>query len=143
VEVSENQPGSKRRSVYLQQRRTQVVTFLQLFDAPSIVGNCSARSTSTVPLQALALMNSEFVRARARGFARRLMDEGGPDTEKRLVLAFRLACGRPPLAEEKEAAERFVRSQHKVHAGHKDRDIRTWTDFCQTVLASNAFLYVE
>ena len=143
VEVSENQPGSKRRSVYLQQRRTQVVTFLQLFDAPSIVGNCSARSTSTVPLQALALMNSEFVRARARGFAKRLMDEGGPDTEKRLVLAFRLACGRPPLAEEKEAAERFLRFQHKVHTGHEDRDARCWTDLCQMVLASNAFLYVE
>jgi hypothetical protein len=143
VEVPENQQGSKRRSVYLQQRRTQVVTFLQLFDAPSIVGNCSARSTSTVPLQALALMNSEFVRARARGFAKRLMDEGEPDTEKRLVLAFRLACGRPPLAEEKEAAERFLRSQHKVHAEHKDRDMRAWTDLCQMVLASNAFMHVE
>src|SRR4030095_5661202 len=32
VEVPENANGSHRPSIYLQQRRTQVVTFLQLFD---------------------------------------------------------------------------------------------------------------
>ena len=36
-----------RRSVYLQQRRTQVATFLELFDAPSIAATCSARSSTT------------------------------------------------------------------------------------------------
>ena len=44
--------------MYLQQRRTQVLTFLQLFDAPSVVTGCSVRPTSTVPLQALALIGS-------------------------------------------------------------------------------------
>ncbi len=143
VEVSENQEGSKRRSAYFQQRRTQVVTFLQLFDAPSIVGTCSVRSTSTVPLQALALLNSEFARARGKGLAYRLFDQAGSDTDKRLDLAFRLACGRPPLVEEKDAARGFLLSQHNVHAGHKDATVRTWTDLCQMILASNAFLYVE
>src|SRR5439155_15083285 len=40
VEIPENTDGAKRRSVYLQQRRTQVVTFLQLFDAPAVVTTC-------------------------------------------------------------------------------------------------------
>ena len=40
----------------LQQRRTQVVTLLQLFDAPAMVGTCGKRSLSTVPLQPLALL---------------------------------------------------------------------------------------
>src|SRR5262249_51189231 len=33
VEVAEGTDGAHRRSIYLQQRRTQVVTFLQLFDS--------------------------------------------------------------------------------------------------------------
>jgi hypothetical protein len=129
--------------VYLQQRRSQVVTFLQLFDAPSVVTGCSVRPTSTVPLQALALLNSDFARARARSFARRLQHEAGTGTDGRLALAFRLACGRPPEAEQREAAHRFLAAQRQVYAGRADAEERIWTDLCQMVLTSNAFLYVE
>jgi serine/threonine protein kinase len=62
------------------------------YDAPIIVANCSVRPTSTVPQQALALLNSPFARARAEAFARRVQADAGPDADKRLALAFRLAC---------------------------------------------------
>ncbi|MSQ97571.1 MAG: DUF1553 domain-containing protein [Gemmataceae bacterium] len=143
VEIPENHEGAKRRSVYLQQRRTQVVTLLQLFDAPSIVSNCSMRTTSTVPLQSLALLNSKFVRDRAKSLEQRLTKEAGAETATRLNLTFRLACGRPPNAEETAAVERFLIAQRKAYAGAKDGEQRAWTDLCQMVLASNAFLYVE
>src|SRR5262249_20202420 len=94
VEVPESTSGSHRRSVYLQQRRTQVVTFLQLFDAPTIVTTCGKRTPSTVPLQSLALLNSEFVRAPAPVLARRLASEAGDDPTARLSLAFRRTTGR-------------------------------------------------
>jgi hypothetical protein len=143
VEVSDQQPGARRRSIYLQQRRTQVDTFLQLFDAPAIVSTCSVRPTSTVPLQALALLNSDFARARARAFAQRLGREGGADTDKRLTLAFRVACGRPPTQDELAACRKFLARQRPVYADRRDADERIWTDLCQMILASNAFLYVE
>jgi hypothetical protein len=143
VEVPEGQVGAHRRSVYLQQRRTQVVTLLQLFDAPSMAVTCSVRPTSTVPLQALTLLNSGFARARARAFARRLEREAGPDAGRRLALAFRLACGRPPGMREAEAAHRFLATQRPVYAGRPDAEAHVWTDLCQMILASNAFLYVE
>ncbi|HIN95155.1 MAG TPA: DUF1553 domain-containing protein, partial [Planctomycetes bacterium] len=72
VVVAKDHPHANRRSIYLQQRRTQVTTLLELFDAPSIVSNCSQRSKSTVPLQSLALLNSEFMLARSAAFAKRL-----------------------------------------------------------------------
>ncbi len=72
VEIAETTDGAHRRSIYLQQRRTQVVTFLQLFDAPSIVTTCGKRSPSTVPLQSLVLLNSPFARDRSKAFAARL-----------------------------------------------------------------------
>ena len=82
----ENADGAHRRSVYLQQRRTQVVTFLQLFDAPSIVTTCGKRTPSTVPLQSLALLNSEFARARGQGVRRAgWRREAGDDAGKRLT----------------------------------------------------------
>jgi hypothetical protein len=143
VEIADGQDGAKRRSVYLQQRRTQVVTLLQLFDAPSIVGNCSTRTTSTVPLQSLALLNSPFIRDCAKSLGQRLQKEAGADQASRLQRAFRLACGRPPNAEERAAADRFVAEQRKEYGSIQDGEERAWADLCQMVLASNAFLYVE
>src|SRR5207249_7912431 len=98
IEVPQKADGALRRSIYLQQRRTQVVTFLQLFDAPAIVSTCGKRSPSTVPLQSLTMLNSEFVRARAKRFAARLARDCGNDNEKKLDGAFRLVAGRVPLA---------------------------------------------
>ncbi len=143
VEVDEKRADARRRSIYLQQRRTQVATLLELFDAPAVVTNCTYRNTSTVPLQSLALLNSNFALARAQAFAARLECEAGLDVEKRLSLAFRLACGREPAAEETEAAKRFLSAQAELFGQDKDGHRRAWTDFCQMVLASNAFLYVE
>ena len=143
VEVAEDIDGAHKRSIYMQQRRTQVVTFLQLFDSPSIVATCGKRSPSTVPLQSLALLNSEFARGRSKAFAARLIREAGADDSKRLDLAFRLACGRPPIDDERAMCEKFLAKQRAVFARVKDADARAWTDLCQMLFASNAFLYVE
>lgn len=143
VEVPANADGARRRSIYLQQRRSQVDTFLQLFDAPAVVNTCGKRSPSTAPLQSLALLNSDFVRARAKGLAQRLASTAGADTEKRLTLAFNLVNGRAPLPEESAACAKFLDKQRLLYATEKDADDRAWTDLCQMLLASNAFLYLE
>src|SRR5205807_2652844 len=143
VIVDEKANGAHRRSVYLQQRRTQVPTLLELFDAPSVVTNCGKRTTSTVPLQSLALLNSDFARARAASFASRLEKEAGAEEVKRIALAFRLSCGRLPSAEESSACTHFLATQRTVYTKEKDSEQRVWTDFCQMILAGNAFLYVE
>ncbi len=137
VEVDEKNPLARRRSVYLQQRRTQVTTFLELFDAPSIATTCGVRNTSTVPLQALALLNSDFARRRAESFARRL--SAARSDGERITLACRLAWGRNPSDRELVAAQRFLMDQRELKAG----DERVWADFCQMLMASNAFLYVD
>jgi hypothetical protein len=72
VIVDESSAGAMRRSLYVQQRRTQVHSLLGVFDTPSIVFNCTERTASTIPLQSLCLLNSEFTLCRARKFAERL-----------------------------------------------------------------------
>ena len=142
VLVEEITPGALRRSVYLQNRRTNVVSMLEVFDAPSIVFNCTRRNSTTVPLQSLNLLNSDFVRRRAAAMARRLV-QADADVVARVERAFRLAFGRPPHADEMAVARDFLDQQLNEYSNKPDAEYKTWVDFCQMLLASNAFLYVE
>jgi hypothetical protein len=105
--------------------------------------SCGQRNISTVPLQSLALLNSEFARARAEAFARRMEREAGDSNDRRVSLVFQLATGRGPLPDERAAARRFLATQQALYAGQTDGTHAVWTDFCQMILASNVFLYVE
>jgi hypothetical protein len=147
ITVDEHQPGAHRRSLYLQQRRTQPVALLQVFDGPAHNPVCIQRVPSTVALQSLSLLNSEFIRARARAFARRVLAEqplaASGDGRTPLTAAFELAYGRAPTAAEHDAGIGFLARQTALYADKPDGSEHAWTDFCQMLLASNQFLYVE
>lgn len=164
VTASDSHAGVRRRSVYLYQRRTQVDTLLQLFDAPSMATICARRSRSTVPLQSLALLNSEFVRRRAASLAARVLAAEQSD-ENRIGLALMCVAGRAAESAEQQACREFLaRQRAAVSASNgpmsegpmsegpgsdgavSDAAVlehALWTDLCQMLLASNAFLYVE
>ena len=61
--------NDRRRSIYIQQRRSQPVAMLQAFDAPVMETNCELRPSSTVATQSLMLMNGEFVLSQAETLA--------------------------------------------------------------------------
>ena len=144
VSVAEKLPGGKRRAVYLQQRRTQIPTILAMFDAPSIVTNCVERPASTVPLQSLALMNSEFTLTRAASFAKRIALEAGLDNDARIERTFLLTFARVPDASELRASLQFIREQARQYLNVSPvPQRRAWVDFCHSMMASNAFLYLE
>ena len=143
VVVDENHAGAHRRSLYLQQRRTKMNSWLVLFDAPAMVSTCGQRNTSTVPLQSLALLNSEFSRTRAEAFARRVLAESPTDHSRRAQHAFRLAMGRDPKPAEHRASTAFLRTQSEIYVGRDHPELKTLTDFCQMLFASSAYLYVE
>ena len=144
VAVDASTPGSTRRSVYLQQRRTQVASLLEVFDAPSIVTTCTRRQPSTVPLQSLSLLNSPFVAARAARLAERIAREC-PGEDDGTDRAFLLVVGRAPSRAERDAARRFLKDQPARYPGLDAPAARrrARVNFCQMLLASDAFLYVE
>jgi hypothetical protein len=142
IVIDEQHPGARRRSLYLQQRRTFPVAFLSTFDGPAHNPVCVQRVTSTVALQSLSLLNSDFIRARAKAFAKRLLaDETAPAIL--IETAFELAYGRPPTPLEKSSTDHFIREQTALYQSQPDARLRVWTDFCQMLMASNAFLYVD
>jgi hypothetical protein len=142
VIVDEQVAGARRRSVYLQQRRSQIPSFMKVFDAPSVATICTTRPSSTVPLQSLALLNSDFAVARGEAFARRLIAETSGQTVEIIRRAWRGAIGREPTESEISIASDFVEAQRVLYDGD---EAATWAiaDFCQMLLASNAFLYLE
>jgi Protein of unknown function (DUF1553) len=151
VVVAEGSPGATRRSIYLQQRRTEINSLLEIFDAPSIVTTCTRRTPSTIPLQSLSLLNSDFVTTRAQKLAARLDRDcactgaGGGKDELRTARAFALIINRAPCSDELNASVRFLEAQRLRYAkdGKPEPHHRAWADLCQMLLASNAFLYVD
>jgi len=143
VVVTEGAKGANRRSLYLQQRRTQTLSLLGVFDSPSLVVNCVQRPVSTIPLQSLSLLNSPFLREQSQAFAERLTAEAGDDAAARIDRSFLLAYGREPSTAERKAASEFLDEQRETYADSEQQEILAWTDYCQMLLASSGFLYVD
>src|SRR5438046_2895678 len=106
-----DQDGKKsfRRSLYLFQRRGQAPAFQPLFDGPNAVPeSCARRHVSTVPLQALYLLNNHFAFQRAKAFARRVQALAGADRERPAAAGCALAPERAPDGADRPAGRPFL-----------------------------------
>jgi len=88
-----------RRTVYAFQQRSLTDPMIDVFNGPNLDMSCERREASTLPTQAFALMNSQFMRDMSLAMAARVMGERTSD-QGRLERAFRLVYGRPAAAEE-------------------------------------------
>jgi len=137
---------TNRRSVYLMVQRSQRHPYLSTFDGADPNVSTAQRVTSTTPLQALYMMNSQFVEERSRHFADRVI-AAAPDDRRRLKLAFELAFARSPTRGETERALEYLRrSRQKLESagisiGQLTR--QTWASFLHAMVASNEFIYVD
>jgi hypothetical protein len=137
-----------RRSVYLQVRRSQPLTLLQVFDQPVMETNCTRRSNSTVSSQALTVLNSDTVIRQAEAFAARVLRQKPADPAGyALVLAF----GRPATDQERAKLAAFLNAQAARHAqalgavGEPSQEARrrALVDLCHMLLSANEFAYVD
>ncbi|QEL19113.1 PSD1 and planctomycete cytochrome C domain-containing protein [Limnoglobus roseus] len=127
-------PNDPHRAVYLPSVRDNLQESLALFDAADpnlIVGD---RTNTTVPAQALFLLNNPFVIRQADATAAKLIDASSSDSE-RIRQAYRLIYGRTPSAKEQTNAESFVKKYSNKHSRRE-----TWTAFSQALFGSAEFL---
>jgi hypothetical protein len=127
-------------------QRLQRHPYLALFDGPDTNASTDARTRSTVPLQALYLMNNPFVRARAEGLASRLI-AASDDAEGRIRLATELAWNRPLTADEVERfrsyVETYAAESTRAGASSAEAEREAWVSLARVVLTANEFLYVD
>ena len=102
-------PFSDRRTVYGAVSRYKLDEYLQLFDFPSPNLSAEKRFTTTVPLQRLFLMNSDFMQQQAERLARRVAAE--PDNTARIQKVYRLVFGRAASDAEVRAGLTFITTE--------------------------------
>ena len=97
-----------RRGVYMHWQRQFLHPMLRAFDAPTREECTAQRPVSNTPLAALTLMNDPTFVEAAKGFAVRILTEGGTTQTERLTWAWQTAVGRNPTAQELAVANEFV-----------------------------------
>jgi hypothetical protein len=122
--------GDFRRMIYQNKPRVELDSLFGVFDCPDGGQIQPKRNISITPLQALNLLNSEFLIDQAKRFAERLESSAGNDTKGQMELAFELAFGRTPDAKESSASEQLI-LQHGLAV------------FCRALYNSNEFLSVR
>ena len=128
-------PDAWKRSIYVYQRRSQPLPFLEVFDSPPLTLPCERRETSVTPLQALTMYDSDFVNAEAEAIAERIVRESDSQNGGHVRRAFQLAFGRNPHPDELNQAQGFVRTRESGQ--------EALVALCRVLLNSNELLYVD
>ena len=138
-----------RRSVYIEVRRSRPLAVLEPFDLPTLAPNCTRRASSTVAPQSLQMLNSQFITQQSRHFADRLI-RLSDSTEDQIRAAWRLVYSKEITDEQiGEAIDFMVVSQKTLAADYQDKGIKddaqrdTLALFCQALISSNQFIYIE
>ena len=99
---------SVHRSVFLPLVRGVTPRALEVFDFAEQGLVTGSRDSTTVPTQALYLLNDPFVRRQALAFADRLLKNTEQNDYDRVNLAYRLAFGRPATPAEIDRANSYL-----------------------------------
>ena len=132
-------PATWRRSIYVFMRRSMRVPFFETFDVPDAMQSRGVREQTTVPTQALLLLNNQFVRTQAGHFANRVVEAAGnPDSENpesmRAIVeeGYWLAFSREPTEAEVTLGTDLLSTEGQ-----------SVENFCHMLLTLNEFTYVD
>jgi mono/diheme cytochrome c family protein len=127
-------PAARRRTLYGHLDRLSVPGLYRAFDFPSPDASSPRRDQTTVPQQALFLMNNPFVAECARGLLRRPEVAAEKDTDARVRRLYRLAYGRAPAAAGAALAREYLGASPAPAA---------WERYAQALLLANEFVFVD
>jgi mono/diheme cytochrome c family protein len=110
-------PAAWRRGVYVYRRRSLPYPMFDTFDHPDMNVTAGARHVSTVPTQALTLLNNPFVHSQADFLAARVKQEAS-DPESQTKLAYRIALARPATGAEVRIGADLIAKQSLAAFAH-------------------------
>lgn len=138
--------ASNRRTVYLPILRTNVYDFLTLFDFANPDLPTGSRANTTVPTQALLIMNSPLVADCAQRVADAISgDSDVASASGRLRLLFETMYSRPPTSAELKLSLQFL-DDYSTTVGSdagSSQSAAAWAALCRTLIASNEFIYLR
>jgi hypothetical protein len=125
--------NTPRRTLYLTTIRSDRTGFQSLFDGADPTVILEKRNEATIAPQSLFLLNHPFTLAQAEALAA-ASAQANAETRDRVRWLWRRLFQRDPAPEDDALAARVLGTA---------ADATRWTAFCQTLLCSNEFIYVD
>jgi hypothetical protein len=148
-----NEHEASRRTVYALVNRSLVVPMLEVLDLCDTTRSSERRTITSVPTQALTLLNGDETNRQARHLAERLRRDVGDDPARQIVRAFELTLCRLPTTEESAELQAYLK--HETHAVEKEtstlkepvratraRD-ESLVRLCRAIFNLNEFVYAD
>jgi hypothetical protein len=137
--VSKDPADHFRRSLYIHVKRSLRYQMLADFDQADTDTGCAVRFATTVPTQALSLLNSGFVNDQARILAGRMRAAGG-ETRDRIAAGLRTVLQREARAEE---LDHLLALHADLKAGSNLSEEAALDRIALLALNLNEFIYLD
>jgi hypothetical protein len=136
VELTKS-PFPRRRTLYGTIDRQDLPNLFRVFDLASPDTSVAQRATTTVPQQALFLMNAPFVLEQAAALAERSAQPAPASDAARIEKLFQIVFTRAPSAEEQQFAAAFLA------AAGEGQEAVAWKQLCHALLMANELAWVD
>jgi len=137
--------NANRRAVYLPINRAALYEMFSTFDYVETANHIEQRPTTTVPHQALFLLNSPIVHKQATSIAKAVIaDCQAP--QQRIEAIFRMLYVRQPTEAELSRSLDFVAAAEAELESVQDlqqRTLQAWSALCRSLIAANEFVYID
>ena len=142
--------NANRRAIYLPVNRAALYEMFSTFDYVETANHIEQRPVTTVPSQALFLMNSPIVHDQAQKLIDQLPLPSSENLDSQIdsavAILFETLYSREPSEEEVLRAVVFLEQSEKALSSIADvsqRRVQAWSALCRTLIASNQFIYVD
>jgi hypothetical protein len=145
--VSLDAVSNTRRTLYAAVSRHDLSWMLRLFDFPDPNITSGGRALTTVPLQQLFVLNSEFMFTNADGVAKRLQASARPGQTDadRIRQAYLLLYGRAVTERELDLGVNYLLAAEPVtlNSPASPNRLSRWQRYTQALLAANEFAFID
>jgi len=144
---------ASRRTIYAFVKRSLIVPMLDVLDFCDTTRSAARRSITSVPTQALTLLNGDFVNRQAQHLADRLERDAGPDPAAEVERAYLLTVCRRPREAEVAAMLGFLARESNGRLAEADQARSPLTkaearhqalvQLCRAIFNMNEFVYPD
>ena len=137
-------PYSARRTVYGFIDRQNLQGLFRTFDFSSPDVSSVQRFRTTIPQQALFMMNSPFVIEQAKAFAKRSELTNVSDPGERIKSVYRILFNRTPTQKESALGMRFLEGAAQLRPEPANANALTpWEEYLQALMMTNEFCFID
>ncbi len=142
----------RRRTLYGAVSRHNLDGLLRLFDFPDPNITSERRTVTTVPLQQLFVLNSDFMVRQAKALAARVTPTSANDDAARIRATYRLLFGRDATDFEVQLGMEFLTAAAADEAAESaaaggptpaKSALSRWEQYAQVLLSANEFAFVD